>query len=278
MSTEKLPVVAAIPNYNMSESLAALLEQAIAQEYDQIFVLDDASTDDSREIVEAFGPEVIFVPNDVNTGASGARNRIMGHLSKTSLIHFMDADIELVTKDMPEMIRKLHITDSTGFIGGLVINPDGHQSIWNYGPALSLPAAVSSWYVSGIKSTDKSGSGDAHGALYSLSVARPNPHETSLKRKKVFWALESSIVIRSDTFERLGGFDADVREHDIQALAIKAAQLGLNNYFDPSFVVKQQDVPGVRNYNRTLNMIKSEFHLTKKYHRLLPWFFPFLNK
>jgi hypothetical protein len=40
-----LPVIAAIPNYNMGEHFRRLLTQLVNQDYDRIFVLDDASTD-----------------------------------------------------------------------------------------------------------------------------------------------------------------------------------------------------------------------------------------
>ena len=48
MSRNRLPVVAAIPNYNMARGLNTLLPQVTEQDYAAIFVLDDASTDDSR--------------------------------------------------------------------------------------------------------------------------------------------------------------------------------------------------------------------------------------
>ena len=49
---KQLPVVAAIPNYNMGEHLRVLLPQVLSQRYDDIFVLDDASTDDSVDVVQ----------------------------------------------------------------------------------------------------------------------------------------------------------------------------------------------------------------------------------
>ena len=49
--TRELPVVAAIPNYNMGEHLRRLLPQVLAQHYDAVFVLDDASTDESADVV-----------------------------------------------------------------------------------------------------------------------------------------------------------------------------------------------------------------------------------
>ena len=56
-----LPVVAAIPNFNMGESLRNLLPQVLAQGYDRVFVLDDASTDNTVDVVADFGDDVTLV-------------------------------------------------------------------------------------------------------------------------------------------------------------------------------------------------------------------------
>jgi N-acetylglucosaminyl-diphospho-decaprenol L-rhamnosyltransferase len=61
MPREKLPVIAAVPNYNMAETLRVLLPQLAAHDYDAMYVLDDASTDHSREVVAEFAGDVTFV-------------------------------------------------------------------------------------------------------------------------------------------------------------------------------------------------------------------------
>ena len=79
-SPSSLPIIAAIPNYNMAEQLATLLPQIIQQGYDAIYVLDDVSTDDSREVVKRFAPKVTLIAGDRNLGAGGNRNRILSAL------------------------------------------------------------------------------------------------------------------------------------------------------------------------------------------------------
>jgi len=265
MTSEKLPVVAAIPNYNMSKGLARLLPQVLEQRYDHIYVLDDCSTDDSESVVISFGKKVTFLKNKVNQGAGGARNLIIPHLKEVSLIHFMDADISLVSKNNPEIIRRLGIDESTGFVGGLVFESDGKQSIWNYGQRLSITESSRSI----IQSMNKSWS--------RLFTSKPHPADKPRKRD-TFWVLERSFVIRSDTLEKLGGLDPLIREHDIQPLALKAHKAGLVSRFDPSFSVKSHQDIDVRPYNRLGSMVKAELYIIKKYGSWLHWFFPFLNK
>ena len=55
---KRLPVVAAIPNFNMAENLRNLIPQILAQRYDGVFVLDDASTDHSVDVVRDYRGEV----------------------------------------------------------------------------------------------------------------------------------------------------------------------------------------------------------------------------
>lgn len=71
----KTPVVAAIPNYNMGHNLNRLLPEVLAQGYDAVYVLDDASTDDSADVVRQFGSDVKFVRSPRNQGAGATATR-----------------------------------------------------------------------------------------------------------------------------------------------------------------------------------------------------------
>ena len=105
MTTGQLPVVAAIPNYNMGENLRRLLPQVLAERYDAVFVLDDASTDDSADVVSEFGDEVKFVRSPENRGAGANRNQIIDQVTDGVLIHFIDADMDLETTQKPPPSR-----------------------------------------------------------------------------------------------------------------------------------------------------------------------------
>jgi len=104
---KELPVVAAIPNYNMGENLRRLLPQVLAQHYDAVFVLDDASTDDSADAVGEFGADVKLARSPQNRGAGANRNQILDHVPDGALIHFIDADMDLETPDTPAVAREV---------------------------------------------------------------------------------------------------------------------------------------------------------------------------
>lgn len=275
MNREKLPIVAAIPNYNMAESLRSLLPSLIEQGYDHIYVLDDASTDNSRDVVSQFGNMVTFVAGSINKGAGAARNLIIGATTEPAIIHFLDADVRLETQHSPRTISQLFATDEPiGFIGGLVKTLDGRQSYWNYGERQTFASMINSWGQSFLESI-----GHRHPKLETairryrllpgLSL-RPDPTRPPV-RTTTFWVSEANFMIRSDVFEKLGGFDETIREHDIQALAIHAQEAGFINYFDPSIAVTHLAV-NVRQYFRLGVTVRTEAYLAKKY-GLTTWLF-----
>lgn len=83
-----------IPAYNASAYLPRLLKSAAAQTvlFDEIFVYDDCSSDDTAAVAEAHGATV--VRGEVNVGCSAGKNRL-AEVTTCEWIHFHDADDEL---------------------------------------------------------------------------------------------------------------------------------------------------------------------------------------
>ncbi len=83
-----------IPAYNAASYLPRLLKSAQGQTvpFDEIWVYDDCSTDDTAQIAEDFGTKV--VRGVVNLGCSHGKNILADHTS-CDWIHFHDADDEL---------------------------------------------------------------------------------------------------------------------------------------------------------------------------------------
>lgn len=83
---------------------------------DEIVIVDDGSTDRSREITEAAGDKVTFIdhPMSQEDGYAGQRNVGIASASADWLLH-MDCD-ERVTPELADEIRKaIHATDLCGF-------------------------------------------------------------------------------------------------------------------------------------------------------------------
>ncbi|HAV76800.1 MAG TPA: glycosyl transferase, partial [Anaerolineae bacterium] len=92
-SEQMNPLVSVIiPNFNHARFLGDAIRSVVGQDYKnvEVIVVDDGSTDNSREVVEQFGDKVKYIYQE-NAGLSAARNTGI-RASKGSLIGVLDAD------------------------------------------------------------------------------------------------------------------------------------------------------------------------------------------
>jgi glycosyltransferase involved in cell wall biosynthesis len=102
MSTQTLALC--IPAYNAVDFLPRLLRSALSQtiRFDEIWVYDDCSEDNTAEIAREFGATVLR--GDVNRGCSYGKNAVAGRTS-CDWIHFHDAD-DALYPNFVEQARK----------------------------------------------------------------------------------------------------------------------------------------------------------------------------
>ncbi|MFN0055130.1 MAG: glycosyltransferase family 2 protein [Planctomycetales bacterium] len=81
-----------IPTYNRAGFLRGALDSVLSQDYldREILVVDDGSTDDTADLVAAYGPLVRYV-RQANGGAASARNHGL-RLATGELVAFLDSD------------------------------------------------------------------------------------------------------------------------------------------------------------------------------------------
>jgi GT2 family glycosyltransferase len=274
VSRGSLPVVAAIPNYNMAQSLTELLPHVARQEYAAVFILDDASTDGSRDVVDDFDKSINFVAGSQNAGAGANRNRIVDALDYSAIIHFIDADMLPETERIPELAQELTSGDQIGFVGGLIRKSNGNQHPFNYGPRQCLQSGLAAkiqTYVCSIVESDPVRAKQLRGRYNRLLRDWPDP-QVEPQPRQVFWSAEANLLIRSDVLAGIGGFDPNLREHEIQDLAIRLYKRGLERRFDPTLAALHRAVI-VRSGNRHLHMTKAKLRIARK-HGLLNWLLP----
>lgn len=271
MSNHKTrPVVAVIPHYNMPQTLVSLLEQAVRQKYDAIYVLDDHSTlCDIEEVVAPFGSMVTLVKGTKNRGAGANRNRILEVSPKNfsrAILHFIDADCELLTEGTPEIARELFSDPKTGAVGGLIINPNGSQMEFNYFPRFSwsgglsgtlMAAAIASGYTNSHKRKQMPR------MLRQLVSDFPNPYEPPVARN-VFAIAEANMLIPYDVFAGVHGFDDSLRFAEGQDLGFKLEAEGLTVRFDPAIAVKHHKVL-LPDRKRGRHLLQSYLRLARKH-------------
>ncbi|HEX6386419.1 MAG TPA: glycosyltransferase, partial [Anaerolineae bacterium] len=133
-----------ITNYNYARFLTDAIDSALNQSYSniEVIVVDDGSTDESRQIIASYDHRVIPVLKE-NGGQASALNAGFSH-SRGDVVIFLDADdilwhdtvarVVAVFRDHPEIARvqyRTEVIDSSGNRMGIIVPP----------PYLPLPNA-----------------------------------------------------------------------------------------------------------------------------------------
>lgn len=119
MSVEPALVSVIIPTHNRAHLVSRAIRSVLDQTYEdlELIVVDDASTDDTDEVVKAFkDPRLHYVRHQDNRGANAARNTGIRN-SKGSYIGFLDSDDEWLPKKLEKQVQ---VFGSSGPEVGLV--------------------------------------------------------------------------------------------------------------------------------------------------------------
>lgn len=113
-----------IPTYNRSKKLKRAVNSVLDQTYPyfEVIVVDDRSTDDTKEVVKKFKDERIkYHRNESNLGGGESRN-VGIELSKNEYIAFLDDDDEWFPSKLEKQVKVLEKADWSycGVYTGLV--------------------------------------------------------------------------------------------------------------------------------------------------------------
>lgn len=163
-----------IPNYNYAQYLREAIESVLSQTYPniEIIVVDDGSTDGSREIIENYGDRITAIFQK-NQGVSAARNNgVVG--SNGEFAAFLDADDVWLPEKLEKQVGRFFDNEKIGFVhcSMTLISPDGE--------------------IVGEESAGQEG-----------SVA----DEFLLFERGVVVGAASTGVVRREAFDEVGGFD-----------------------------------------------------------------------
>lgn len=116
-----------IVSYNVASFLdqaLTTLEEAIGELKVEVYVVDNASTDDSVPMVKRKYPWVKLIENKENLGFASANNRAL-EMVKGRYILLLNPDTVLRKNTLTTMVEFLDDHPETGAAGCKVINPDG---------------------------------------------------------------------------------------------------------------------------------------------------------
>ncbi len=129
-----------VNNYNYARFLAEAIDSALAQTYPcvEVVVVDDGSTDGSREIISRYGGRVTTVLKE-NGGQASAFNAGFAR-SSGEIVLFLDADDVLLPDAVGEVVRAWHPGAAKAQFRLQVIGADGEARDETVPPAgLPLP-------------------------------------------------------------------------------------------------------------------------------------------
>lgn len=219
-----------IPNYNNARHLRTCLEKIIAlDDIQEIIVVDDASTDNSIEIIKQF--PVRLIQNPSNVGPTKSRN-IGAQQATGKFLLFLDSDVALTPTYIPELVAFFAAHSLAGVASGKIISQTGER-IWHnfgYNPShFKDPIAhiihkivLAQW---------------RHTSIRKVIVTLATPFTQNLAAdsvRKVDWVIEMACMVRRNIFEQVGGFDEQFRMfYEGPDLCRRFKQIGYTTYYIP---------------------------------------------
>lgn len=123
-NSKKFSVSVVIPNFNGQHLLADTIKSAnealVSSEISdfEIIVSDDASTDESLDLVSSLFPDVILLKSQVNTGFAGNMNRGIHQASK-ELVCFLNTDVQLTPAYFISQLPLFENNQTFGVMGAI---------------------------------------------------------------------------------------------------------------------------------------------------------------
>lgn len=189
-------VAVVILNWNGKSFLEKFLPTVIEYSTDaNIYVADNASTDDSVTFLRSEFPSVKIIENGGNLGFAGGYNAALKHLEEDIFV-LLNSDVE-VTKNWIAPIAMLMETDTS--IGAC------QPKILQYGNTDQFEyAGAAGGFI------DKHGFPFCRGRIFHHLENDKGQYDN---RREVFWATGACMFVRSSAYKELGGLDDDFFAH-----------------------------------------------------------------
>lgn len=209
-----------VATWNAAGVLGACLDSVLAQELPgglEVIVVDNASTDDTLELLRRYEGRVRVIANDHNAEYAGANN-LAAREATGEVLFFLNPDTELLSPDVLDLIARAATADGVGLAGPKLLNPDGtlQPSCAPY-PTVPRMALV--------------GAG-LHRILPDRLLARLLPQFWSHSEPlDTDWLMGAALAVRADVFRDLGGFWPRFYSEETD-LAYRASRRGLRVRFE----------------------------------------------
>jgi GT2 family glycosyltransferase len=213
-------VTVAVVSWNTRELLAACL-RSLAGEEAEVWVVDNASSDGSAEMVRAQFPAVKLVAQPENVGFGAAVNVVAGRTSSPWLAA-ANADVALRPGALRALLDAGAADPGAGAVAPRLVLPDGttQHSVFPF-PTVPFTAA----FNLGVARSD-------------VLIGRWDPD----RPRRVPWAIAAFLLVRREAWEAVGGFDEGqwMYAEDLD-LGWRLNRAGWATRYEPRAVVEHHD-------------------------------------
>ena len=191
---KKIAVV--ILNWNGTKLLEQFLPSVVAYSPEaEIYVADNASTDDSIAFVKANFPSVKIVVNESNFGFAQGYNEALKHID-SEIYALVNSDIEVTENWLKSIIETFENEPKTAIIQPKLLDYKRKEYFEYAGAAGGF--------------LDKYGYPYCRGRVFETLEKDNGQYDDN---REIFWASGACFFIRSSVYKELNGFDADFFAH-----------------------------------------------------------------
>jgi len=196
-SSEMDMVCVAILNYNGEEFLESYLPQVLYSSNDliNITLIDNASTDESVSYVQDWHPEVQIVELPKNYGFAEGYNRGMEYVDAKYTV-ILNSDVNVATNWLDPILKRMEANPNLAIVQPKVLSLED-KSKFEY-------AGASGGYI------DALGYPYCRGRIFDTLEEDTQQYQSI---ESIDWATGAAMVVRTDVFKNLGGFDNDYFAH-----------------------------------------------------------------
>jgi riboflavin kinase/FMN adenylyltransferase len=190
-------VCIAILNYNGEELLESYLPQVLysSEELINIAVIDNASTDESVAYIQDWHPEVQILELPQNYGFAEGYNRGMEYID-TDYTVILNSDVNVSTNWLDPILKRMDENPNLAIVQPKILSLE-EKSNFEY-------AGACGGYM------DNLGYPYCRGRIFDHVEVDEQQYQSI---ENIDWATGAAMVVRTDIFKSLGGFDKDYFAH-----------------------------------------------------------------
>lgn len=123
--TQIMDISVIIVSYNTADfTLACLASLTAATGDKEIFIVDNASSDNTVDRIRQSFPGIILIQNEINNGFGAANNQAIKHCRGRYII-FLNPDTTIKPDSLKKAVSFMDAHPNIGLAGARILNPDG---------------------------------------------------------------------------------------------------------------------------------------------------------